>query len=587
VALALGGNTPLGNVLYHLPLFGDQRLQSRNILVLDLALAVLLAYWADQPFGQTRTRPVTRETVLGVLPPLAVMAAAVLGLTWGVSWIRWVGLNISPSASTVSHLKPYLLPYAVLGAAAAALVIFGRRLGRRLGSRLMAGFVVVDVIVFTILCVVEVGPGVLSGSPGASAASPGSVAGLTVTTAATGALRPVGALGYPGRFAIYDPDLIDPSELSNLDPPDNNAVSDPAMPSMQGYSSTVDGLYATVTGSHQATGLGQNTLAPKAVADGTLDQLDTTVLLTPSAYLVTTVGGAGPAAGPAGTGQRDISAGQRATWYLGSTSDVSRVEVPDADARQAAAAGIQIGLTTADGSTSLFRATAMTASTLAVTVPRPVPSVAVVAQAPGRSVGAGSPGKPGTGPSEKQSAVGSLGPPSIVAADGSVSVADGQLQDALVPPHWEFAGFDGPFAIFANQQAQPPLRIQALPGRSVTGAWIGPSSGPPAEPTAATVSSPHGARVVRAVAAISGWSAAWHPRQGPATALPVQQDGLVQAVDVPPGLGVLTFRYSPPGFAVGLALSLVAAAVVGMFFVLAVRARRGFRWVGGRRLGRR
>ena len=80
VALALGGNTPLGNVLYHLPLFGDQRLQSRNILVLDLALAVLLAYWADQPFGQTRTRPVTRETVLGVLPPLAVMAAAVLGL---------------------------------------------------------------------------------------------------------------------------------------------------------------------------------------------------------------------------------------------------------------------------------------------------------------------------------------------------------------------------------------------------------------------------------------------------------------------------------------------------------------------------
>ena len=46
--LALGGNTPLGALLYRLPLFGGQRLQSRNILVLDLALAVLLAYWADQ-----------------------------------------------------------------------------------------------------------------------------------------------------------------------------------------------------------------------------------------------------------------------------------------------------------------------------------------------------------------------------------------------------------------------------------------------------------------------------------------------------------------------------------------------------------
>ncbi len=155
-----------------------------------------------------------------------------------------------------------------------------------------------------------------------------------------------------------------------------------------------------------------------------------------------------------------------------------------------------------------------------------------------------------------------------------MSVADGQLQDALVPPHWEFAGFDGPFAVFANQRAQPPLRIQALPGRSIAGAWIGHSSGPPADPTAATVSSPHGARVVRAVAAISGWSATWHPGQGPATALTVQQDGLVQAVDVPPGLGVLTFRYSPPGFPVGLALSLAAAAFVGVFFVLAFAARR-------------
>jgi hypothetical protein len=577
VVLALGGNTPLGNLLYHLPLFGDQRLQSRNILVLDLALAVLLAYWADQPFAresERQTRRVTREAVLGLLPPLAVVAAVVLGLTWGVGWIRWVGLNISPSASLVGRLKPWLLPYAALGAGAAALVVAGRRLGPRLRSRLIAGFVVIDVIVFTILCVVEVGPGVLGGGPGASAASPaargsaaargsvaargsaaarGSVAGLTVTTAATGALRPVGALGYPGRFAIYDPDLLDPSELSGLDPPDNNEVSDPAMPSIQGYSSTVDGLYASVTGSHEATGDGQDTLAPRAVADGILDQLDTTVLLTLPEYLVTTSGGAGPAGGPPGTGRRDISADQRATWYLGSTSEVSRVEVPDADARQAAAAGIRIGLTTPDGSTQWFRARAMTPWTLAVTVPRPVPSVAVVAQA---------------------HAAGPLGPPSIVTAGGSVSVADGQLADALVPPHWEFAGFDGPFAVFANQHAQPPLRIQAVGGRSVAGAWIGDSSGPPAEPTAATVFSPHGARVIRAVAAISGWSATWHPRQGPATALTVQQDGLVQAVDVPPGLGVVTWSYTSPGFRVGLALSLAAAALAGVLFILAFLARR-------------
>ena len=562
VTLALGGNTPLGDLLYHLPLFGDQRLQSRNILVLDLALAVLFAHWADQPFGGSRTRRVTRETILGAVPPLAAVAAVALAFTWGMGWVRWVGLSINPSASIVGQLKPWLIPYAVLGAAAAALVIFGRRLGSGLSSRLIAGFVVVDVVVFTIACVVEVGAGPFATSDAVASSAPARPAAVQTTTAIPSApLRPVAALGYSGRFAIYDPGLLDPDELSGLDPPDNNAVGGGAMPSVQGYSSTVDGRYASVTGSHQATGAGQDTLAPGAVADGTLDQLDTSVLLTPSAYLVTMAGGNGPAGGPPGTGRRDISAGQRATWYLGSTNDVTKVEIPDADARQAVAAGTQIGLTTPAGFTRWFRARALTPSTLAITVPQPVASVAVVGQVPARPAGAGR-------------EVGPLSPPSVITADGSVLVADGRLQDALVPPHWEFAGFDGPFAIFANHLAQPPLRIQALPGRSVSGAWIRGSGGAPAEPAMATVFSPHGARVVRSVAAISGWNATWQPRRGPATPLRVQPDGLVQAVDVPPGLGVVTWSYTPPGFPAGLALSLIAAALVVGFLVLAFLARR-------------
>ena len=81
--LALGGNTPLGSLLFRIPLFGDQRLQSRNVLVLDLALAVLLAYWADHPPPRAerpgsrrllRYLPVRRmapEAILGVVPALA------------------------------------------------------------------------------------------------------------------------------------------------------------------------------------------------------------------------------------------------------------------------------------------------------------------------------------------------------------------------------------------------------------------------------------------------------------------------------------------------------------------------------------
>jgi hypothetical protein len=209
-----------------------------------------------------------------------------------------------------------------------------------------------------------------------------------------------------------------------------------------------------------------------------------------------------------------------------------------------------------DGETRWFRVRAASPATLAITVSPPAASVAVVARAAGASL--------------------ALGPPSVTAADGSVVVADGQLQDALVPPHWVFASFDGPFAVFANRFAQAPLSIEAQPGGSVSGAWVKGSGGAPTEPTAATVFSPHGVRVVRSVAAISGWSATWHPRHGPATALTVQPDGLVQAVDVPPGLGEVTWSYTPPGFPAGLALSLAAAALILGLLVLSRRMGHAF-----------
>ena len=180
-------------------------------------------------------------------------------------------------------------------------------------------------------------------------------------------------------------------------------------------------------------------------------------------------------------------------------------------------------------------------------------------------------------------------------------VADGQLADAVVPPHWTFAGFDGSFAVFANRLARPALSIQALSiqalgiqargiqaraGRSAAGAWVTGAGGAPAGPAAATVFSRSGARVVRSVSDIPGWSATWLPRHGPAAALAVQRDGLVQAVDVPAGLGVITWSYTPPLFPAGLALSLGATAV--LLAVLALPgAGRARELMSRRRLRRR
>ena len=555
VVLALGGNTPFGGLLAQLPLFGGQRLQSRNILVADLALAVLLAYWADRPLSERRQRlsaaggkrRIDPETALGAAPPLAVIAVVVLGLLWGEGLLHW--LKAGPGATAAAgRLLPSLVPYALIGAGAIAFVIFGRYLRPRLRSRWLGGLVVIDVVVFTLLGVVAVLPGLGRGAHAATGHR------------ATATARPVAALGHPGRFAIYDPGQLDAHQLPLLGSPDLNAIS--GTPSVQGYSAIVDGFYASATGAHRAMGDGQDALDPRAVGDGTLDQLGTSVLLTVPAYLMTVAGRSGPAPGPPGTGQRDIAADQHATWYFATRLAVSRLEVPDADARQDAAAGTRIGLMTADGSTHWFRASAPNASLLAISLPHPEVGTAVVAEADG---------KPGR-----------LGPLSVVASDGSVFVANGQLQDALVPPRWGYAGHDGSFAVFVDHFAERPVSLQPWPGRSASGASVRRVTGSAAEPSAAAVFSPHGVRVVRSVAAIPGWSATWHPQRGRAVMLTVRRAGLVQAVDVPPGRGVVTWSYVPPWFMAGFALSLGAAAhilllVAGQLLMTGRRARRSRR----------
>ena len=105
-------------------------------------------------------------------------------------------------------------------------------------------------------------------------------------------------------------------------------------------------------------------------------------------------------------------------------------------------------------------------------------------------------------------------------------------------------------------------------------------AGSAAAPASAAVFSPHGVRVIRSVAATAGWTAIWRPRHGRAAALAVRRDGLVQAVDVPAGHGVVTWSYRPPGFRMGFALSLGATALillamVSALFVSGSRRRRG------------
>jgi hypothetical protein len=370
-----------------------------------------------------------------------VPAVAIIGIVaaaaWGTGLARWLDGSVVPSTQVIGALRPWLIPFAVLAAAAAALIGAGRRLPRRAWSRLVAGFVVVDVITFIALAVVAIAPRPASAAP--APAGPGAAAAPRAAAAVPHlAIQPIAALGYPGRFAIYDPGLLDTGQLSVLGPPDMSSLT--RTPSVQGYTSLVDGQYAAATGSHMATGQGQNVLSAAAVGGQALDALNTTILLTLPGY------------------------------------------------------------------------------------------------------------------------------------------ASGDLRDALAPPHWVLAGYDGSFAIYRNMRARGPLTLSALPGQVLAGASVTGVRGPATGPTRATISSPAGVRVVRSVAAIPGWTATWSPARGHPVALPMRADGVVQAVAVPPGVGTLTWHYAPPRLAAGLSTSLVALA---MLVVLCGAALTGSRHRAG------
>lgn len=563
VVLALGGNTPLGPVLHRLPFFGAQRLQSRNIMIADFALAVLLAYWADEWLSRPRQQrtPVTVRRVLGAVPGAAAAGVVAVALAGGAGFLRWLG--VSPAtASEAGPLRPWLIPFMALGCLAAALVWWGPRLGAGRRKRLLVWFVSVDITVFTLLTVVAVP------MPGHAAAAPAAAA----EGRARAPVAPAGDLARGGRFAVYDPGLLHAGQLTALGAPDSNVMA--AAPSIQGYSSTVNGAYAAATGTHQSTGHGQDTLSPRAIRAGVLDQLDTTVLLTLPAYLIAPAGRA-PAGAPAADrlagghasrarstpGFRRLASRGSTTWYFASVLPVTSVAVPAGPGD--GGAGVRVGLVRPSGATS-WLSVARGSGRLDASLARPRGAVGIrVVAGPGGAA---------------------LGPPVAVTSGGARYRADGRLQNALVPPRWRFGGFDGAFAVFSDSMATPPLTLRALPRRSAAGAAVRATAGPAFAPSSARVSSARGVTVIRAVADIPGWRATWRPEgPHPAEALPVRRAGLVQAVTVPPGRGTLTWRYTPPGERLGLALSLLGLAALAGMGVAAVSSwRRGLRSGAGR-----
>lgn len=629
VVMALGTRTPLWHLLIRVPLFGGQRLQSRSILVTGLALAILLAYWADGWLGvegpgvgagpDPHPSPAVRrrERVLGTVLPGAVLVVVVVALAWRVPFLEWMGVP-PRAAEGAGGIDPWLVPFAALALGAIAIAWANGGDGHVPGSRrergtrrvpvrpaIVVGFVAVDLVLFAATTVVAIGApapaGPASAAPSAPAngrSGPGASAAAAEHRSSRAdrtthrAVRPIATLHLGGRFTVYDPTVRDSTELTELGVPDGNVLT--STPSAGGYGSIVDGHYAALTGTHGVSGTGENVFDPEAADNGVLDQLDTTAVLVPSSYLVSTdvdgssgTAGSPSTAAPSGAGGRDgrtAIPGRPATWELGTPTAVTGATVtariaPEATRSGASTPGppatIRVGLEGASGNVTWSSAvtaggrggatgagTGTGAGAGAGTTWRahwnaPVDAVAVVVATPAKA---------------------QVEPPVLATAGGPRLRPSGALDAALVPPHWVYDGRDGRFAVYRNTRARPPLTLRAVPGGELGGATVTLRSGPALDPSSARVTSPRGAVVVRSVAAIPGWSATWTPSGGGAAAngrsvgLPVQRDGVVQAVRVPPGSGVLTWRYLAPGLIAGEAISTGALVLLLALALLALSA---------------
>ncbi len=291
VILALGTNTPFGHVLWHIPLFGSQRLQNRNMGITDFALAVLVAYWADRlatdhesalrvPTDQREPKERRVGAAVGTgtassarseraarwasaLPAVAVLVVVAVYLAVPVRLERW--LQVIPLSPRRAHqLLGYLIPACVLAIAVGVFALVAWRLSPRLRQVLLVGLAVVEITFIA--------------ANGQFALAPAET--IASTNPETAQLASI--TGSQGRYALYDPYFyVAPStqpiaeQLGFFDLGILHKIA-----SVQGYESAISALYETATGTHQVGNLGLD-----VISGTTGNVLDLRALMTSPLYL--------------------------------------------------------------------------------------------------------------------------------------------------------------------------------------------------------------------------------------------------------------------------------------------------------------
>ena len=509
-----GDYTPLGRIFWSIPLFSSTRLQSRNVILVDLAASILLAWWL-QRVGERRDE---EASLLGwrrvvTLSPLAVViAVAGLALLDGRAFVASLGLSHA-ATRWVSYERPTLVVHLALavGLVLALVVLRARR------ARAVLTILVVDALVFFAFNATGLAVGRTNPMPSRTQA--------------------ISHLGLTGRFAMVDPTGNAGDTFESMGLPNLNVFTQ--LPSIQGYGSLIDAYYGSETGTHPLFRLDACNLVR-----GQFRQLRLASLVLASNQLTS---------GPHVLSPQYCVAphSQSTTFrYFGEVWHVSRLRLSGVDGAPMSASSFTVQLLDSTGKPIGTPIVGQGGREVTMALPGALAAAGIVIHArDGLRVGS------------------SL----VTLTTGSTYQLTTTFQQAVATRSWRLRETSGGLAFFRATSVLPSAWVSSLATGQVSSirnalwgdTWVRVHA------TAPTT-------LLRSMTWIPGWRASAQ-RVGSAhvTTLRVRRSELIQAVDVGPGDWIIHFYYHAPHLELGLLGSGVGVlGLVGVFIVERRRERR-------------
>jgi hypothetical protein len=537
--LALGSYTPLEHLFNGIPLYGHQRLQSRNMITVATAVCVLFAGWIDRTDTPRQRDPMTRYDRVMALVPAAIVAALAIWARVATGSLVRVFAGVPARQSVTATVRSATAIALALCVGAAAVVWLRPVLGRLRWEWVAAAFVALDL-------------GLIAGtSQLTQIPSNDLIAGTTPVQQLTAAHLAQGA-----RMVAYDPQAYASWPGSPQGTPDLNII--PRLPSVSGYASIVNSGYEASTHTHE-----QYDLDVGQLATGGLDRLNLRQIVTVPQYFMVPltamprsvddihqasegygtdpvlVRGYGAVFNstsyPSYPGPRPaLEGGQSASWFFGEQISPTAATLVLANPA-AAGTSVRFGTLTATGSNRWGDSVAVPAGATRVTGALPAgPAVglSILVSAPLPALRA------------------------VISVHGAPYELGGSLSSVVVPGPWQVAGFSQGYAVFTMRKPAVPLEAFTDTGRRLPVRVISSTT----KSEQIRVDAPGPATVIRSVAWDSGWRGSVSVDGGPSRSVPVTDVSLVQQVRIPAGNDLVTFQYRPPHLLLASTLSLSACA---------------------------